>query len=592
MNWQKLFASHILERGYDYYCDGAVENIEIGRDDIRADVVGTEDYEVEISLNDGKVTDMYCSCPYAAGGNNCKHMAAVLYEWTADIMDEDEPEDTDNEDMDNDADAESMDLFEPAVTVCDYKKKSAAVEKLVTSAERDIVQAFLVSVLAEDKKLLLRFRNMVNKCATKEDVEDYFEQIDEIADRYLGRDHFINYYQAYDFMLELEEIIDKDVRRMIDNGSHISAFHVMNHIFVLLGNVDMDDSGGETSMLAEQIYQLWLELLTKVNAQDKRKMFIWFTTHMDGSVIDYLEEYIEQIIMEEFKEPEYEQDKLSFMEEMIEKAEKKDSGWSRDYAVGKWTVTYLKTLEEKNAPEDQLEEICKKYWNNSGVRRYYIDRYFEKKEYDRVLQVLDESIELDKAYRGQVLEYIQKKKEIYRLQGNKSAYIEQLWKLVLEQSAGDLDIYKELKAQYSEKEWLIKREELFKKLPPNAHIDRLYKEEKLYDRLLAYVLKSSGLYAVQSYENVLKKEYPKQILSKYQGEVNKMASCTGNRKHYADLVALLRRMKRIKGGSEIVETIVEEWKIKYRNRPAMMNLANYKRMRLRKIPLILCRLTR
>ena len=571
MNWQKLFASHILERGYDYYCDGAVENIEIGRDDIRADVVGTEDYEVEISLNDGKVTDMYCSCPYAAGGNNCKHMAAVLYEWTADIMDEDEPEDTDNEDMDNDADAESMDLFEPAVTVCDYKKKSAAVEKLVTSAERDIVQAFLVSVLAEDKKLLLRFRNMVNKCATKEDVEDYFEQIDEIADRYLGRDHFINYYQAYDFMLELEEIIDKDVRRMIDNGSHISAFHVMNHIFVLLGNVDMDDSGGETSMLAEQIYQLWLELLTKVNAQDKRKMFIWFTTHMDGSVIDYLEEYIEQIIMEEFKEPEYEQDKLSFMEEMIEKAEKKDSGWSRDYAVGKWTVTYLKTLEEKNAPEDQMEEICKKYWNNSGVRRYYIDRYFEKKEYDRVLQVLDESIELDKAYRGQVLEYIQKKKEIYRLQGNKSAYIEQLWKLVLEQSAGDLDIYKELKAQYSEKEWLIKREELFKKLPPNAHIDRLYKEEKLYDRLLAYVLKSSGLYAVQSYENVLKKEYPKQILSKYQGEVNKMASCTGNRKHYADLVALLRRMKRIKGGSEIVETIVEEWKIKYRNRPAMMD---------------------
>ena len=571
MNWQKLFASHILERGYDYYCDGAVENIEIGRDDIRADVVGTEDYEVEISLNDGKVTDMYCSCPYAAGGNNCKHMAAVLYEWTADIMDEDEPEDTDNEDMDNDADAESMDLFEPAVTVCDYKKKSAAVEKLVTSAERDIVQAFLVSVLAEDKKLLLRFRNMVNKCATKEDVEDYFEQIDEIADRYLGRDHFINYYQAYDFMLELEEIIDKDVRRMIDNGSHISAFHVMNHIFVLLGTVDMDDSGGETSMLAEQIYQLWLELLTKVNAQDKRKMFIWFTTHMDGSVIDYLEEYIEQIIMEEFKEPEYEQDKLSFMEEMIEKAEKKDSGWSRDYAVGKWTVTYLKTLEEKNAPEDQLEEICKKYWNNSGVRRYYIDRYFEKKEYDRVLQVLDESIELDKAYRGQVLEYIQKKKEIYRLQGNKSAYIEQLWKLVLEQSAGDLDIYKELKAQYSEKEWLIKREELFKKLPANAHIDRLYKEEKLYDRLLAYVLKSSGLYAVQSYENVLKKEYPKQILSKYQGEVNKMASCTGNRKHYADLVALLRRMKRIKGGSEIVETIVEEWKIKYRNRPAMMD---------------------
>ena len=27
MNWKKLFAIHILERGYDYYCDDAVENM-------------------------------------------------------------------------------------------------------------------------------------------------------------------------------------------------------------------------------------------------------------------------------------------------------------------------------------------------------------------------------------------------------------------------------------------------------------------------------------------------------------------------------------------------------------------------------------
>ena len=27
------------------------------------------------------MSDMYCSCPYAEGVNNCKHMVAVLYEW-------------------------------------------------------------------------------------------------------------------------------------------------------------------------------------------------------------------------------------------------------------------------------------------------------------------------------------------------------------------------------------------------------------------------------------------------------------------------------------------------------------------------------
>lgn len=82
MNWKKLFAIHILERGYDYYIENAVENLDVSDDIIRADVTGSEDYEVEIFLSSGEVTDMYCSCPYALDGRNCKHMAAVLYEWS------------------------------------------------------------------------------------------------------------------------------------------------------------------------------------------------------------------------------------------------------------------------------------------------------------------------------------------------------------------------------------------------------------------------------------------------------------------------------------------------------------------------------
>lgn len=300
-------------------------------------------------------------------------------------------------------------------------------------------------------------------------------------------------------------------------------------------------------------------------------MFDWFTAHLDGSVIDYLEEYIEEIIMEEFEEKEYEQAKLTFIEDMIEKSEKKDSDWSRDYNVGKWAVRYLEILEEKEVSEQRIEEVCKRYWNNSSVRRYYMDMYMKKKEYDRVLQVLDESMILDKQYRGLISEYSENKKEIYLLQGNKSAYIEQLWKLVLEHDAGDLELYKELKEQYSAEEWLVKREELFKRLPAYAHVERLYKEEGLYDRLLTCVLNSPGLHVLQEYENVLQKEYPEQILDKYKNEVNKLAVHTSDRKQYAYMVSLLRRMRQIKGGKKLVEKIVGDWKVKYKNRPAMMD---------------------
>ncbi len=120
-------------------------------------------------------------------------------------------------------------------------------------------------------------------------------------------------------------------------------------------------------------------------------------------------------------------------------------------------------------------------------------------------------------------------------------------------------------------EWLIKREEIFKKLPAHVRVERLYEEEKLYDRLLMYVLNAPGLYSLQEYEKVLKKEYPEQILGKYKDEVNKMAVRTGDRKHYAQLISLLRQMRKIKGGAKLVEQISVEWKTKYKNRPAMMD---------------------
>ena len=561
MNWKKLFAIHILERGYDYYCDDAVENMEISDDIIRADVIGSEDYEVEISLSNGEVTDMYCSCPYALDGRNCKHMAAVLYEWSENEAEEKKDEEN----------AINTDLFQPAYTVKSHKKKLTAVEGLVSGANEEDVRSFLAAVLAEDEKLLLRFHNIINKQVTREDINNYIRQVDIIADRYMGRNHFISYYEADGFISELEEIIDEDVRRMIDNGNYLSAFEVMNYIFVLIGDVDMDDSDGGTGMLADRIYQLWLELLVKVSSKEKRKMFDWFTSHLDGSVIDYLEEYIEQIIMGEFEEKEYEQAKLDFIEDMIARSERKDSDWSRDYGVGKWAVRYLEMLQEKKASDEQIEEVCKRYWKNSSVRRYYVDICMKKKEYDHVLQILDECILLDKQYRGLISEYSEKKKEIYLLQGNKSAYIEQLWKLVLEHEAGDLELYRELKKQYTADEWLVNREEICGKLPAYAHVEKLYKEEKLYDRLLVYVLNSPGLYALQEYEKVLKKEYPEQILNKYKDEVSKMAVHTSDRKNYTHLVSLLRKMQQIKGGSKLVEQIVAEWKIKYKNRPAMMD---------------------
>lgn len=73
-----------------------------------------------------------------------------------------------------------------------------------------------------------------------------------------------------------------------------------------------------------------------------------------------------------------------------------------------------------------------------------------------------------------------------------------------------------------------------------------------------------------SAEKDLKTEYPEQLLKKYRAEVNKMAMRTSDRGTYRQLAALLRRMKKIEGGSAVVEGIAAEWRSRYRNRRAMM----------------------
>ena len=150
MNWKKLFEPHILERGYGYYLNNAVNNLEVSEHTIRADVEGTEDYEVEISLVDGDIEEMYCSCPYAEGGWNCKHMAAVLYEWS---VERGGPDSRDEEE---------------SVHIDTLEKPQIDIRKLVRE--------------------------------TEENVGHYINRVDDIEYNYMGRDGFIDYDDAMDFI--------------------------------------------------------------------------------------------------------------------------------------------------------------------------------------------------------------------------------------------------------------------------------------------------------------------------------------------------------------------------------------------------------
>ncbi len=144
-NWKNLFRKTILDRGYGYYLEGAVEDISWEDDVISATVSGTDLYEVEIFLDHDEVYDMDCDCPYAEDGNYCKHMAAVLYEL----------EDTD--------------------TTEKFPVKESFAD-IINAADEATLRSFLVDILENDEKLKQRFLLLTDK--PKASLEHYKKLID------------------------------------------------------------------------------------------------------------------------------------------------------------------------------------------------------------------------------------------------------------------------------------------------------------------------------------------------------------------------------------------------------------------------------
>lgn len=309
----------------------------------------------------------------------------------------------------------------------------------------------------------------------------------------------------------------------------------------------MDDSDGGTGMLADRCLEIWQEIIGHCDMGLKRKMFQWYTEHLDGSVIDYMEDYIEQILFEDFMEDEFLADKLKFTEKKVCAYKKEKDSWRRGYHAGMWALKHIGVMQDQKTSEELIDEYCKENLEFSSVREYYVKSLINKGKYDVAIRVLEEGKIVDKGSPRLVAGYSLQLKDMYQRTENNQAYEKELWSFVLEYSAGDVAAYKELKSLYTEGEWEEKREVIFKTLSPHTAVDKLYEIEKLYDRLLKIVL-ASGLYKLTEYEKCLKPLYPAELLAKYEVTVKNMATHVSDRKHYQEIVALLRECKNTRRG--------------------------------------------
>lgn len=157
MNWYTLFRQHILDRGSEYCEDGRVVDFNYSDDEIIAQVDGTDVYDVQNMLDGEEVIDMYCSCPYAADGRNCKHMAAVLFKFE-EILYEKDVERRMN-DIDEDCSSPMEDFYQR------HQREKAELESFLNTKVKLLI----------DKKCLkqaFELTNLVFHCIGNIDMDD------------------------------------------------------------------------------------------------------------------------------------------------------------------------------------------------------------------------------------------------------------------------------------------------------------------------------------------------------------------------------------------------------------------------------------
>ena len=550
-DWKDLFQGHILDRGEAYYFDGAVLELHKTEHGYHAVVEGTEDYEVDIEMEGGRVCEMYCSCPYAEDGNNCKHMAAVLFEI----------EEQNGEDI-------------LAEETCPDDQEQE-VEEIIERIPEEELRSFVKEIAAQNSEI----RNiLMTRYAVKIDEKqmDLLKQgVNQHVWEYGDRSGYIDYRNAWDFCWALENYLEDKVDTLIDRKYYWQAFELTNYVFGTIGNIDIDDSDGGTAQVANACYDKWKEILENCSEEEKNEMFSWFMSHLSCDyVVDYMEDYMEDFLTHEFQNREMLEKMLKDLDERIEmQTSSTDCGstWSARYGYENNIIKRLEFIERLDLPAEEIREYRRQHWRFSAVRELEIQENLDNGNLGEAIRILQESKILDKEYPGLVARYSEQLISIYETQTDKEGYKKELLYYVFECPQNNLvHIYK-LKEVCTDKEWEDYREQILKN-PKNYNILYPFMEkEGMYESMLECIRKETFIYNLDKYEKVLKEKFPEQVRDIYISYLHHEAERAGNRKRYRELMKYLKKIRRYPGGKEKASEIAENWRAMYYRRTAMMD---------------------
>lgn len=553
--WEGYFQPHILERGWKYAKSGAVTDLKKKGEQISAIVRGTEYYRVDLIYSNSKLSEGYCTCPYASDGSWCKHMAAVLYA------------------VDYENDLPSEEIGEDDESYSDDHELTP-IESLIEKASRKDIENLLIRLANSDPRTESEIRTFLGKDESFKVVEIKTE-IDDIFDIYSDWHGYIDYNNAFEFESALSMLLKNRISALIANKQYMDAFDASMYAYVKLGNQDIDDDG-EIISLSRTCYELWQEITDQCSPKEKSAIKAWFEEHAyDGTVIDYMEETLKEFLKYELASEEELKETVKKLEEIVDKSK----GSNKCRCVFSTYYGYdIEAIELRNilvkrlgATDEEIDKYRKQYMSFKTVRDYFINKAREDGDTEEEIKLLKASKKYDKESSYLLHEYAARLIDIYKAQNNKQLEKAERKEDVYTNQNASIEDIKAYHEMCGVKEW---KEERLKLIESRKFIDKkceLLIEEKMFEQLFDVIwAQKDKLSLINRYGFLLPEKYSGLILDFYSQFVSGLVAGARSRSAYEGVIRYLMRMSKYKGGAETAKKLALDWIGRYHTRKVLV----------------------
>ncbi len=508
----------ILKRGWTYYKKGLVGPLDRrANGHIRAEVSGTDAYQVDVWIKDLMLTDHVCTCPYVLGPI-CKHTVAVLLQAR---------------------------LGEITSVLPEAPKKTS-------SPKREPTQRAPV---------IRRMIPIESKSEISREIKDMLRSMS-------GRPKFIAWNMTGRVAMGIDIYLD-DAEQFLAQDEPASAFFIATTVVEELTKAFAytDDSNGDLGGCIRQA----LDLLTRISQSEltetmrisiykyalstyKKEVFIDWDWHLD--------------MMRLAANVSRNESETQTVLDLLNQDAK--SVWRREEAQCLILDILRKTKDEKT-----VSRYIQTHLNNPTIRREAIVDAMNRQMYDRAIEIANDGIRFDEKERpGCVTDWQELLLEIAKARHDTESVIKYARLLYMGHHRNQSVMYQTMKSAVGAENWESFVEELIRDHQKMHWVEvdrvaRIYREEGWKRRLMDLLNQHASLSRLQEYERILVPDYADEILVLYRNVLAEGLVHHKERKRYQETAQTIRKVKKW-AGPAAVAGIIAELRERYPNRPALL----------------------